>query len=315
MLLKGNNLEERKEKVVINQKKIHLNSYDKNTNLIKSQEYNQHQNYSEEEEEEESDYIYNNNESIENCNNSKTNIEVIPELQINELFLYWINLPNTQQLIKNYLKDRGLRKDILNNLTCSYFNPYIQRLEASEKKKIDLLDLQKFLFSLDSDNSNSLHHNHLISTGLATESDIELDNIITSEASSYKSNNSKLNKQKSIEIKSEIKTLPRERRKIRKLDSTTNTYINRLNTQLHKKEQNNYQQEFKKREPSDKIIKEDNYNTELTEIITEKDTIDKKGNNSYNKVTEKAMENNVLSEQVKDELIERKQNNENIIQG
>jgi len=319
MLLKDNNIKERKEKVVINHRKIHLNSYDTNTNLIKSQEYNQHQNhtntniYSEEEEKEESDY---NNETIENCNkNSKTYIEIIPELQINELFLYWINLPNTQQLIQNYLKDRGLKKDILNNLTYSYFNPYIQRLEASEKKINDLLDLQKFLFSIDSSNSNSLHRNNFISTGLTTESEIELDNTITSETSSYNSNNSKLNKQKSIEVRSETKILPRERRKIRKLDSTTNTYINRLNTQFHKKEQNNYQQEFKKRVPSDKIIKEENnYNTELTEIITEKDTIDKKRNNSYNEVTEKAMENNVLVEQVKDELIEKKQNNKKIIQ-
>jgi len=310
---------ERKEKVLINHKKIQIVS-NYNINLIKRQEENnqlQKTIIHNEEEEEESDNSYSNENAYNSCEKYKTDIEIIPELQINELFFYWINLPNTQQLIHNYLKKFGLKNDILNNLTNSYFIPYIQRLEASERKKNDLSDLQKFLFSINKTNSNisnynSYHPNHLFSNNLNTETETELDYSDTSESSLYNSNNLSKTKQKSIEIKSETKSLPRERRKVRKLDSTTNTYINRLNTQLHKKEQ----REFKEIEINDKTTKEyDKNNTELTEIITEKDTINKENNNYYyNKETEKTMENNVLVEQIKDELNE-KQDNEKIIQG
>jgi len=307
MLLRDTSIKERKEKVIINHRKIQID----NINLIKRQEENnQHQktiinNKEEEEEEEESDSIYRNDNAYSSCEEYKTDIEVIPELQINELFFYWINLPNTQQLIHNYLKKFGLSNDILNNLTNSYFIPYIQRLEASERKKNDLSNLQKLLFSINRTNSN------LFSNNLNTETETELDYSDTSEASSYNSNNLSKIKQKSIEIKGETKTLPRERRKVRKLYSATNTYINRLNTPLHKKEQ----REFKETEISNKITKEyDKNSTELTEIITEKDTINKENNNyHYNKATEKAMENNVLVEQINDEL-NKTQNNEKIIQ-
>jgi hypothetical protein len=137
MLLLEKKKKERKEKQVKNRNKII--QFQKINNNIASTDSNQYKNY--EKEKEESDG--------EGCIDNSTLIEVIPELQINELFLHWISLPNTQKILDKYLKKIRIKKEILNNIKYNYFNPYLQKFEASEKKRNELLDIQKFIFSID----------------------------------------------------------------------------------------------------------------------------------------------------------------------
>ncbi|OUM69060.1 hypothetical protein PIROE2DRAFT_57693 [Piromyces sp. E2] len=296
MLLRDNKKKERKEKVISsnNTKDLIENNIEYDT--FQTQEINKPSN-------EETEY---NSRSFSSHN--ENGIEVIPELQINELFLYWINLPNTQYLIRNYLKKIGIKKDIINNLDNCYFNPYNERLEKSERKKKELLDLQKFIFSIDynlkketsstSNNNNNNKTYHSVNQ-LEKETDKKLKSIanpldITKE---IKEENLKKTKTTTSIIHTS-KTLQKEKRKVRKLDSSTNTYINHLSTSFHKNyEKNNQKIEKETKEDKKDNILNNNNITNLTEIITES-----KENIYNNKATEKTMENTLLVEQTKNEL-------------
>ena len=97
---------------------------------------------------------------------------------------------------------------------------------------------------------------------------------------------------------------------MRKLDSSTNTYINHLSTSLHKNyDSNNHEIGKETKEEQNTNQLNNNNETELTEIRTES-----KDNNIYNKVTEKTMDNILLVEQTKNELKDNFNNN-NTIEG
>ncbi|KAL6624261.1 hypothetical protein U3516DRAFT_492994, partial [Neocallimastix sp. 'constans'] len=224
MLLLEKKKKERKEKQVKNRNKII--QFQKINNNIASTDSNQYKNY--EKEKEESDG--------EGCIDNSTLIEVIPELQINELFLHWISLPNTQKILDKYLKKIRIKKEILNNIKYNYFNPYLQKFEASEKKRNELLDIQKFIFSIDiyksSDRKNHLknkNNNNISDTKIINNSNSNIDNKFKSITFNI-SNKNKDNK----EIITLVKTSSRERRKLRKIDSSKNSYINNLSTSLRK---------------------------------------------------------------------------------
>jgi len=325
MLLKDNKKKERKEKII---KAVHLNINNSN-NINKSKTIIDNN----------IEYVNNkaqetnisNKEETDNCNccsssQYENNIEVIPELQINELFLYWINLPNTQHLIHKYLKNFGIKKDILNKLDNCYFNPYKERLEKSEQKKNELLDLQKFIFSIDNSfknntystnnninnnyNNNNNNNNRIYHPTNHFETETDTESVTTETLLNIKKKETTKEIITSTPTTHSSKTLQRERRKVRKLDSSTNTYINHLSTSLHKNyDSNNHEIGKETKEEQNTNQLNNNNETELTEIRTES-----KDNNIYNKVTEKTMDNILLVEQTKNELKDNFNNN-NTIEG
>jgi len=361
MLLRENKKRERKEKEINNFKTIRSYTYNNNNNknnILENKENTNHQ-FTLETNIVNTDCIDNKSINSNNSSNSSSSssrqieneIEVIPELQISELFLYWTSLPSTQNLIQNYLSKFGVNKHILNNLTTQYFNPYLRRLETSERKKNDLLDIQKFLFSINNYNNNTSKDSHCNSTytnypnnnleidtntntnintnintntntntniSTNTTTDTDIDN---SEISSFSKNcnTEKIKKENPIPLK----PVQREKRKIRKLDSSRNTYINHLSTSIHnnnkyrhhqeiEKEIKEIEKEIKEEEKDNKCNNNNNNNKpelELTETITEIDTL-----STSNKSTEKTMENNLLVEQTKNELNENLDSNETLNQ-
>jgi len=155
-----------------------------------------------------------------------------------------------------------------------------------------------------------------ISTNTTTDTDID-----NSEISSFSKNcnTEKIKKENPIPLK----PVQREKRKIRKLDSSRNTYINHLSTSIHnnnkyrhhqeiEKEIKEIEKEIKEEEKDNKCNNNNNNNKpelELTETITEIDTL-----STSNKSTEKTMENNLLVEQTKNELNENLDSNETLNQ-
>jgi hypothetical protein len=225
--------------------------------------------------------------------------------------LHWISLPNTQKILDKYLKKIRIKKEILNNIKYNYFNPYLQKFEASEKKRNELLDIQKFIFSIDiyksSDRKNHLknkNNNNISDTKIINNSNSNIDNKFKSITFNI-SNKNKDNK----EIITLVKTSSRERRKLRKIDSSKNSYINNLSTSLRK--ENLCDIEIKEKEIKDKSISSTKNETELTESITERNIINKDSNNES--FTEKTMDNILVEEQTKN-VLNKNLNNEEIIQ-
>jgi len=302
MLLLEKKNKERKEKQVKNRNKI-IQSQKINNN-IKSTDSNQYKNYKKEKEESDG----------EGCIDNSTSVEVIPELQINELFLHWISLPNTQKLLDKYLKKIGIKKEILNNIKNNYFNPYLQKFETSEKKRNELLDIQKFIFSIDIykssnikkhlKNNNNKNNSNISDTKIINNSNSDIDNKF--ESIIFNTNNkNKENK----DIVTLVKTSSRERRKLRKIDSSKNSYINNLSTSLRK--ENLSDTELKENEIKDnKNISSIKNEIELTESITERNIVNKDSINES--ITEKTMDNILVEEESKNVLNENLNNEETI---